>query len=328
MTRGRDVTEKIPATRQLRIAGIFALLGCVTLSLVPALVAIVLIRNEERRLAETGELEGQLDQLAVVRRTTSLAVYLGVVGWVILFVVVAQDGLSSVQQTFFNGKHLTGSFDDVLTGFWLNVQLFVIAEIIVLFWGLAVALMRAMPGRAAAPLRWFAIGYVDLFRGLPGIVTIYLVGFGLPIAFPDVFGNGNWSLFQLGIVALSLIYGAYVAEVFRSGIESVHWSQTAAARSLGLRHGQTMGYVIVPQAVRRVIPPLLNDFIGLQKDTALISVIGLLEGFNRAKIYAGNYFNLSSVVGLGLCFVVVTVPMTRFADYLVARDQRRMRGGS
>ena len=328
MTRSRDVTDKIPATRQLRIAGIFALLGCVTLSLVPALVAIVLIRDEERRLAETGELEGQLDQLAVVRRTTNLAVYLGIIGWLLLFVVVAQDGLANVQHTFFNGEHLGRSFGGVLKGFWLNVQLFVIAEVIVLFWGLAVALMRAMPGTAAAPLRWFAIGYVDLFRGLPGIVTIYLVGFGLPIAFQGVFGDGKWSLFQLGIVALSLIYGAYVAEVFRSGIESVHWSQTAAARSLGLAHGQTMGYVIVPQAVRRVIPPLLNDFIGLQKDTALISVIGALEGFNRAKIYAGNRFNLSSVVGLGLCFVVVTIPMTRFADYLVARDQRRLRGGS
>ena len=132
-------------------------------------------------------------------------------------------------------------------------------------------------------------------------------------------------MFQLGVIALTLVYGAYVAEVFRSGIETVHWSQTAAARSLGLEHGQTMRYVVVPQAVRRVVPPLLNDFIGLQKDTALISVIGALEGFNEAKIYAGNHFNLSSVVGLGICFVVITIPMTRFTDFLVERDQRRMR---
>jgi polar amino acid transport system permease protein len=113
--------------------------------------------------------------------------------------------------------------------------------------------------------------------------------------------------------------------VFRSGIESVHWSQTAAARSLGLAHGQTMRFVVVPQAVRRVVPPLLNDFIGLQKDTALVSVIGALEGFNQAKIYAGNHFNLSSVTGLGICFVVITIPLTRFTDWLVERDQRRMR---
>ncbi len=147
-------------------------------------------------------------------------------------------------------------------------------------------------------MRWFAIAYVDLFRGLPAIVTIYLVGFGLPQALPGIFndnpvndflfGSKQISLFQLGVISLTLVYGAYVAEVFRSGIESVHWSQTAAARSLGLAHGQTMRFVVVPQAVRRVVPPLLNDFIGLQKDTALVSVIGALEGFNQARIYAGQ----------------------------------------
>ena len=134
-------------------------------------------------------------------------------------------------------------------------------------------------------------------------------------------------LFILGVLALTLVYGAYVAEVYRSGIESIHWSQRAAARGLGLSQGQSLRYVVVPQAVRRVIPPLMNDFIGLQKDTALLNIVGVLEGFNLARIYAGNHFNLSSVTGLGICFLVITIPMTRLTDYLVKRDQQRMMAG-
>ncbi len=199
--------------------------------------------------------------------------------------------------------------------------------------------MRQLPGRAAAPLRWLAIVYVDVFRGLPAIVTIYLVVFGLPLTdLPIISDIENvdfvvWGiqidqLFILGVIALTLVYGAYVAEVYRSGIESVHWSQSAAARGLGLSEGQTLRHVVMPQAVRRVIPPLMNDFIGLQKDTALLNVAGVLEGFNVARIYAGNNFNLSSVMGLGLCFLVITIPMTRLTDYLVKRDQNRMQANS
>jgi polar amino acid transport system permease protein len=126
------------------------------------------------------------------------------------------------------------------------------------------------------------------------------------------------------VLALTILYGAYVAEVYRADIESIHWSQTAAARSLGLSQAKTMRFVVLPQAVRRVIPPLLNDFIGLQKDTALIGVIGVIDGFRRAQIYAGQHFNLTSFTGLALCFVVITFPMTRFTDRLLKRDQRRM----
>ena len=312
-----------------------SLVSCVTLTLIPAIVALVLCRRAERRLAETGELADELGRVATVRKAANLGIYMGVIGAIFLFWYLAQNGLADVQRTLFNGSHISDSFDAVSKGFWLNIQIFIVAEILVLPWGLALALMRSTPGRAAKPLRWFAIAYVDLFRGLPAIVTIYLVGFGLPQALPGVFndnpvndflfGSKQISLFQLGVIALTLVYGAYVAEVFRSGIESVHWSQTAATRSLGLAHGQTMRFVVVPQAVRRVVPPLLNDFIGLQKDTALVSVIGALEGFNQAKIYAGNHFNLSSVTGLGICFVVITIPLTRFTDWLVERDQRRMR---
>lgn len=327
--------EGANAQRSLGLAFILSIVSCLTLTLIPALVALVLCRRAERQLAETGDLADELGRIATVRKAANLGVYLGVVGAIFLFWYLAQDGLSDVQDSLFNWHHITGSFDQVIKGFWLNVQIFIIAELLTLPWGLALALMRSTPGRAATPLRWFAIAYVDLFRGLPAIVTIYLVGFGLPQALPGLFnhnpvneflfGSEQISLLQLGVISLTLVYGAYVAEVFRSGIESIHWSQTAAARSLGLSHGQTMRQVVVPQAVRRVVPPLLNDFIGLQKDTALVSVIGALEGFNQAKIYAGNYFNLSSVVGLGICFVVITIPMTRFTDWLVERDQRRMR---
>jgi polar amino acid transport system permease protein len=156
-------------------------------------------------------------------------------------------------------------------------------------------------------------------------VLIYMVGFGIPIA--GVPWIGDWSHYQLAMLALTLLYGAYVAEVYRAGIDSVHWSQTAAARSLGLSQGKTMRFVILPQAVRRVIPPLLNDFIGLQKDTAFIGVIGVLDGFRRAQIYAGNNFNLTSFTGLALCYVVITIPMTRFTDRLLKRDAARMRAG-
>ncbi len=330
--------QRSHASRALTTAFVLAIVGCITLTLVPALAGLLVCRRAERRLAETGEIADELGRIATVRRACNLGVYLGVIGWVLLFWYLTQAGLADVQRTMFNGEYLQGSFDTVITGFWLNIQIFVVAEILVLVWGLALALMRSAPGRAATPLRWFSIAYVDLFRGLPAIVTIYLVGFGLPQALPGVFnrnpvneflfGSEQVSLFQLGVIALTLVYGAYVAEVYRSGIESIHWSQTAAARSLGLRHGQAMRFVVVPQAVRRVVPPLLNDFIGLQKDTALVSVIGALEGFNRARIYAGNNFNLSSVVGLGICFVVITIPMTRFTDWLVERDQRRMRATS
>jgi polar amino acid transport system permease protein len=227
--------------------------------------------------------------------------------------------------TFFSWEHLTNSLPQVLKGFATNLSLMVAAEVCVLVWGLVLALLRSSQGRAVAPARWLAVGYIDLFRALPGLIVIYMVGFGMPIA--GVPWISNWSLFQLAVLALTLVYGAYVAEVYRAGIESIHRSQTAAARSLGLSQAKTMRFVVLPQAIRRVVPPLLNDFIGLQKDTAFIGIIGVLDGFRRAQVYAGTKFNLSSFTGLALCFVVITIPMTRFADYLLKRDQQRITAG-
>ena len=225
-------------------------------------------------------------------------------------------------ETFFSWEHFRESIPQVVEGFRTNLALMFLAEACVLVWGLVLALVRLSRSRALAPLRWLTIGYIDLFRAIPGLLLIYMIGFGIPIA--GVPWIGDWSLFQLAVLALTILYGAYVAEVYRAGIQSVHWSQTAAARSLGLSQGKTMRFVVLPQAVRRVIPPLLNDFIGLQKDTAFIGVIGVLDGFRRAQIYAGTHFNLTSFTGLALCYVVITIPMTRLTDRLLERDQRRM----
>ncbi len=301
-------------------AFMLAILSLVTLTILPAIVALFLVRRDRRRVVDD-DLRGR-NLLRPARVIAQIGLAVGLLALFLLIIYASREGLRDVRDTFFDWEHLRESFPSVRKGFWLNIKLFVVAEVFVLIWGLVVVLMRLAPGRAAAPLRWLAIAYIDIFRGLPALVTIYLVGFGLPLT--GISFAEDLDLFWLGVLALTLVYGAYVAEVYRAGIESVHWSQTAAARSLGLSHGQTMRLVIVPQAVRRVIPPLLNDFIGLQKDTSLINVLGVLEGFNRARIYAGNNFNLSSVVGLGFCFVVVTIPMTRLTDYLIKRDQRRL----
>ncbi len=229
-----------------------------------------------------------------------------------------------------------------------NVFMFVVAEILVLVWGLIVALARLTPGPAGQPIRALAIMYCDLFRGLPAIVTLYLIGFGIPtsglsdLIVPHIVGLfRDLSVLSPAeykaairvpviwwcILALTLTYGAYVAEVYRAGIESIHQSQTMAARSLGLSYMQTMRYVIVPQAVRRIIAPLLNDFIGLQKDTALVQVVGLIDGFSQSRIIAANAFNLSAVTVVAILFVLITIPQARFVDKLIERDNARIRAG-
>jgi polar amino acid transport system permease protein len=225
--------------------------------------------------------------------------------------------------TFFSWTDFKASIDDVVRGFMTNLSLMFVAEACVLVWGLVLALVRLSRSRALAPLRWLTIGYIDLFRAIPGLLLIYMIGFGIPIA--GVPWIGDWSLFQLAVLALTILYGAYVAEVYRAGIESIHWSQTSAARSLGLSHGKTLRFVVVPQAVKRVTPPLLNDFIGLQKDTALVTVIGTVDAFTQSKTYASNYFNLSSVTVVALLFILITIPQTRFVDRLLDKDRQRQR---
>ena len=237
--------------------------------------------------------------------------------------ILAND--AAVGRTFFYLPLMGDSFWLVLKAFWLNVYIAVIAEVLVLVWGLVVAMARLLPGRPGQPIRMIATAYTDAFRGLPAIITLYLVGFGLPLT--GIPFARHLPLTVLAIIALTLTYGAYVAEVYRSGIESIHWSQTAAARSLGLSYLQSLRFVVVPQAVRRIVPPLLNDFIGLQKDTALVAIIGVIDSFNQAKIIASNHFNLSAVTTEGILFVLVTIPQARFVDRLLEREKRRTQAG-
>jgi polar amino acid transport system permease protein len=204
------------------------------------------------------------------------------------------------------------------------VKLFCVAEAIILPAALLLAVLRSLPGPVFFPVRALAIVYADLFRGIPTILVIFMLGFGMPALglswIPD-------SQFFWAVVALSLVYTAYVSEVYRAGIESVHPSQTAAARSLGLSHGQSLRHVVLPQAVRRVIPPLLNDFIGLQKDTALVGTLGVVEAFRQSQIDQAATFNGTYYLVAATLFVAITIPLARFTDWLVARDRRRQQAG-
>ncbi|MEU8525912.1 MULTISPECIES: amino acid ABC transporter permease [Streptomyces] len=233
--------------------------------------------------------------------------------------VLAND--RAVQRTFFDGDVIGLSITEIAAAFGTNLFIAVVAQLLILVWGLALALARMAPGRAGRPLRLLATGYIDGFRAVPAIIIIYLIGFGLPLA--EVPLLSSLSPVWFAILALTLTYGAYVAEVFRAGIESIAPGQTAAARSLGLSQGATLRHVVLPQATRRVVPPLLNDFISLQKDTALVNVIGTIDAFNQSKIYASNHFNLSSVTVVALLFVVITIPQARLVDRLVARENKR-----
>ncbi|GAA2674845.1 amino acid ABC transporter permease [Nonomuraea recticatena] len=255
------------------------------------------------------------------RRSASVATVSTIVFLILLvWGVTNSPGWASVKETFFNWDEFVGALPDVLSGFLLNVKIFLIAEPLILIVGLLVALARGLKAPIFFPLRALATAYTDIFRGVPTILVIYLIGFGLPAL--QLQGVPS-DLATLGIIALTLSYGAYVAEVIRSGIDSVHPSQVAAARSLGLSHGKTMRFVVLPQALRRVVPPLLNDFVSLQKDTALVATIGPLEALRQAQIHAASSFNYTPYLVAALLFILLTIPLARFTDYLAARSQRR-----
>ena len=238
--------------------------------------------------------------------------------------MVTSPGWPAVRRAFFDGHIFTDSFPEIGDAFLLNIRIFMIAEGIILVFALLIAVLRSLPGPVFFPLRILAIAYTDLFRGVPTILVIFLLGFGAPAL------QLSWvpiSPLFWGIVALVLVYSAYVAEVYRAGIESVHPSQEAAARSLGLNRLQSLQHVILPQAVRRVVPPLLNDFIGLQKDSALVALIGPVEAFRQAQIEEAATFNFTPYLGTALLFVLITIPLARLTDWLIARDRRRQLAG-
>ncbi len=238
----------------------------------------------------------------------------------VLLVVTNAPGWDAVRQSFFNREVFRDSMDVIPEAFLLNVRIFLIAEALILVFALLLAVLRSLPGPVFFPLRALAVAYADFFRGVPTILVIYLLGFGAPAL--EISGVPRDPLVW-GVVALVLVYSAYVSEVYRAGIESVHPSQEAAARSLGLSRGQALRHVILPQAVRRVMPPLLNDFIGLQKDTALISLLGPVEALRQSQIQASANFNYTPYLVTALLFVLLTIPLARLTDWLVIRDRRR-----
>ena len=245
--------------------------------------------------------------------------------------------MEELLKEYFDLDIMRDSFPRVLDGFWFTVKLSIIAGILSLIWGLILAVLRQTPGKLGALIRWPTIAYIDVMRGLPQLIIILLV-FGffgemadsgiLPIevAIPRWFGQPD--PFWYGVVAITLCYGAYMAEVYRAGIEAVPLGQTEAARSLGMSHGQAMRHVIVPQAFRKVIPPLLNDFIALMKDTSLVAFIGLIEVVQVGRDIQQTESNSSALMLGALMFLAVTIPLARLLDYLIARQQRKeMRGG-
>jgi polar amino acid transport system permease protein len=241
-----------------------------------------------------------------------------------------------IRQYYFDfGRMFGDDFSPVLEGFWLTLKLSVAGGILSLAWGLVLAVLRQLPGKATAPIRWLTIAYIDAFRGIPLLIVLLLVSGGLsalssPVGndvIPDFIGKPTWlgetSPFWYGVISLTITYGAYMAEVYRAGIEAVPPGQMEAARSLGMSHNQAMRHVIVPQAVRKVIPPLLNDFIALMKDTSLVSVLGAAE-----VVYVGRQIQSDTINGSGLIlgaifFLIVTIPLARLVDWLIAREQRR-----
>ncbi|WP_413991420.1 amino acid ABC transporter permease [Labrys okinawensis] len=307
----------------LAVTALLVLLGLVVLLLLrPATTSWRQSVAAKQALA-ANDLIAARTATAVVRDSAYTA--LGYGAMTVILLVGAQFLMANdlaVSRTFLNMPNIINSFNATLWAFRINIYVAIVAQICVLIWGLIVAIARLIPGEAGRPVRLMAIAYTDMFRGLPAIINIYLVGFGIPLTgLPYI---SNLAPETYAIIALTLTYGAYVAEVYRSGIESIHRSQVSAARSLGLSFFQTLRYVVVPQAVRRMVPPLLNDFIGLQKDTALINVIGSIDAFNQARIIAANNFNLSPVSVVALLFILITIPQARFVDKLLERDQRRM----
>ncbi|MFF5287033.1 amino acid ABC transporter permease [Streptomyces sp. 62] len=238
---------------------------------------------------------------------------------------VASPGWERVDSLFFDGAELRSAFPDLLRGFWLNIQMFLVAEVLILVLGLLIALVRVTRAPGLQPLRLAATVYVDVFRGVPTLLLVFLVGFGLPALQLQGTPSEPWIL---GVIALTLSYTAYVAEVFRAGLNSVHPAQRNAARALGLNERQTVRHVVLPQAVRNVLPPLLNDFIALQKDTALVAVLGPLEALRAAQIKADYDFNYTPYLGAALLFIAVTIPLTRFADRLQRRATQRTWAGA
>jgi polar amino acid transport system permease protein len=267
---------------------------------------------------------------AVALSTASTVVVLGGLAALVLLA----PGSGQVRHTFFNPHDMWQSFIgnpkqgyySVGAALWLNIRMFLIAEVLILALALVIAVIRQSTGPVLFPLRVISTIYVDLFRGIPLILVIFALGFGVPALSLKFVSAQSAAVY--GVAALVLSYSAYVSEVYRAGLNSVHQSQVAAARSLGLSQWTSLRYVILPQAVRTIIPPLLNDFISLQKDTALVGILGAIEANKAAEIYSDTVFNYSSYTVAAILFLLLTIPLARFTDHLIARDRRRRLAGA
>ena len=258
---------------------------------------------------------------ALVAAGSTIAVAL-----VVYFSITSAPGWERVQTSFFSFEYAVEAIPMILKGLWLNLRVLVICSIIIMVVGLLLALARTSKSPVLYPVRLFAAGFTDLFRGLPLLLVILLLGLGVPGL--RLQGVPNSVVF-FGGMALVLTYSAYVAEVLRAGIESVHPTQRMAARALGLSPIQTLRHVILPQAIRRVIPPLLNDLVSLQKDSGLISILGAMDAIKAAQIVTARTFNFTPYVVAGVVFVLLTIPLTRFTDYLARKieKERAISGG-
>jgi polar amino acid transport system permease protein len=256
-----------------------------------------------------------------------------VVGALVAIFLLA-PGSREVRHAFFSPRDMWRSlignpragYYSVGGAIWLNIRMFCVAEVLILALALVVALVRQSGHPAMFPVRILSTIYVDFFRGVPLILVIFAIGLGIPALNLPVVSSQSDAVY--GVLALVLSYSAYVSEVYRAGLNSVHQSQTAAARSLGLSRATALRHVILPQAVRNIIPPLLNDFISLQKDTALVGVLGTIEANQAANIYSEQVFNFSSFTVAAILFLILTIPLARFTDAQIARDRsRRLAGG-
>jgi polar amino acid transport system permease protein len=268
--------------------------------------------------------ERQAQRLAFRRRQTMRSIVIAaastlVLGVVLIVVVTGSPGWQTVQQSFLNWHYAVKYFPSILRGLWLNVQLLFFCAIGALLLGLVIATLRTLRAPVFFPVRAIATGYTYMFRGMPLLIVLYLFTFGVP----GLRLQGTPSVFVLGGIAFVITYGAYLAEVFRAGIESVHPSQRAAARSLGLTYRQTMRYVVLPQALRRVAPALLNDLVALQKDVGLISVAGPIDAIRAAQIGVQADFNFTPYVVAGVLFILLALPLIVVTDYVTLRAARR-----
>ena len=233
------------------------------------------------------------------------------------FLILTSSGWPEVRSQFFSVEVFRESFPGILNAFWLDVKMFLVVEVVVLILGLVIAVIRTSVNPALFPIRVLAALYCDIFRGIPVILLIYLFGFGIPTL--ELEGVPGDPLI-LGCTALALAYSAYVAEVYRAGIASVNRTQTDSALAVGLTRIQALRYVVLPQAVRRVRPPLLNDFIALQKDVALVAIVGVIEAFRQAQIDTARDFNFTPLIAAAMLYLLVTIPMARLLDYISARE--------